>query len=70
MDLKQYLETLTPDEREDYAKRCGTTTAYFAQLTGGHRRPSPDLAKLLHVESRKVVKLSKLRPDIWGKQVA
>lgn len=67
MDLKSYVETLEPPEREEYAKRAGTTVAYLYQLTGGHRAPSPQLAKRLHVESGSKVRLSKLRPDIWAR---
>lgn len=66
MDLKQYLDTLQPDQREAYARRAGTTYAYLIQLAGGHRAASPKLAKALHAESRKKIPLSKLRPDIWS----
>lgn len=67
MDLKQYVDSLEPPDREEYAKRAGTTVAYLYQLTGGHRAPSPGLAKRLHAESGSKVKLSKLRPDIWAR---
>lgn len=67
MDLKQYLDTLSVVEREDFAKRCGTTVAYLAQLTGGHRLPSPKLARKFVVESGKTISLAKLRPDIWSR---
>jgi predicted transcriptional regulator len=67
MDLKQFLDTLAPAEREDYAKRAGTTVAYLAQLTGGHRSPSPSLSKRLVAASNNKIKLAKLRPDIWSK---
>ena len=65
MELKEYFYTLTPDEREGYATRSGTTVDYLIQLIGGHRRASPALAKTLSQESGEQVPLSKLRPDIW-----
>lgn len=67
MDLKQYVDSLDPDARDAYARRAGTTLAYLYQLTGGHRAPSPQLAKRLHAESGNRVKLAKLRPDIWAR---
>ena len=65
MELKEYFYTLTPDEREGYATRSGTTVAYLIQLIGGHRRASPELAKALSKESDEQVPLFKIRPDIW-----
>ena len=67
MDLKTFVDSLDPAARDDYARRAGTTVAYLYQLTGGHRAPSPALAKRLHVESGQKVKLAKLRPDIWAR---
>lgn len=67
MDLKTYVNSLDPSAREEYARRAQTTVAYLYQLTGGHRAPSPGLAKRLHIESGRKVHLAKLRPDIWAR---
>lgn len=66
MELKQYLDELEPQQREAFAKRAGTNTAYLIQLAGKHRAPSPKLAKALVAASRNKLSLSALRPDIWS----
>ena len=65
MELRDYFYGLESDDREDYAKRSGTTVAYLIQLIGGHRRPGTELAKALSRESGNEVTLPELRPDVW-----
>lgn len=66
MDLITYWDGLTPDKKESYATDCGVTYNYLSQVANGHKKPSTDLAKLLHAKSKKkVVALNKLRPDVW-----
>jgi len=65
-ELKQFLDELTPSELDEYAKACGTSAAYLAQLKGGHRRASTKLARKLVDESRGRLRLASVRPDVWG----
>jgi len=65
MDLRDYLRTLEPEQRDRYAEACKTSFAYLQQIAGGHSTPSPKLAKRLSANSGGQVALSKLRPDIW-----
>jgi hypothetical protein len=66
MKLRDYIKKLTPEQRDDYAKRCGTTDAYLFQLAGDHRQPSGQLARRLAEESGFAVLPQELRPDIFG----
>jgi DNA-binding transcriptional regulator YdaS (Cro superfamily) len=66
MKLREYLKTLTPEQRMDYATRCGTTDAYLFQLAGEHRQPSAQLSRKLAEESGFSVLPQDLRPDIFG----
>jgi len=47
MKFRNYYLGLTPEEREDYAARCGTTTNYMSQLTNRTPFKIP-LAELMH----------------------
>ena len=66
MDLKTYWDELDADGRRRWAKRAKTNIAYLSQIVYGHRRASPEMAKLLHKASDSAVPLEKLRPDIWA----
>jgi DNA-binding transcriptional regulator YdaS (Cro superfamily) len=70
MNIKDYLNTLTPDEREAFAVRAGTTDAYLQQLKGGHSKPSTKLCHKLVAASNGALTLEELRPDVWVQQVA
>ncbi len=65
-ELKQFLDGLTPEQLEEYAKECETTPAYLQQLKGGHRRASAKLARRMVEKSRGALRLPAVRPDIWG----
>lgn len=74
MNLKTWLKHTSRRERERVAQHAGTTLAYLDQLAGGHRNPSPALARRLEQASRLhtpeyVLRREHLRPDIW-EQVA
>lgn len=47
MKLREYYLGLTPEQREAYAKRAGTTIGYLPQLMTWHRFPKPNLMKAL-----------------------
>lgn len=72
MKLKDYLDTLTPEERKAFAAQCDTKIGYLSQLTcrvadGAHQRlPSPKKCRLFVAASNGKLRLEDLRPDIWG----
>ena len=66
MALKQYLKTLTSDERATLASEAGTSVGYLDQLKGDHRKPGPALARRLVAASRGELTLADVRPDLWG----
>lgn len=67
MDLRTFLDAMPRPERRSFAKRCGTTLNYLAQLQYGIKRPGPLMARTLHEASGRKVPLESMRPDIWGK---
>jgi DNA-binding transcriptional regulator YdaS (Cro superfamily) len=64
-ELKAFLDGLSPDELDRFAKRSGTTSAYLAQIKGGHRRASTRLAQRLVSASTGRLRLHAVRPDVW-----
>jgi hypothetical protein len=65
MDIKTYLKSSTPEERQALADKVGAKISYFSQLSGGHRKPSSKLCKAL-VKHEPRLTLADLRPDIWS----
>jgi len=65
MKLKAFLQGLTADEKREFARRCGTTYLYLKQLSGGHARPGPALARMMVKHSEGALSLTDLRPDVW-----
>lgn len=47
MNLREYYLGLSPEQREEYAKRAGTTVGYLPQLMNWHRFPKPRLMQAL-----------------------
>lgn len=70
MNIKDFLNNLTPVAVAEFAARAETTVGHLAQLKGGHRKPSPEFAKRLVAASFGVLTLAELRPDVWGQLVA
>jgi DNA-binding transcriptional regulator YdaS (Cro superfamily) len=66
MDMRTYLNSLTPQDRETFAGKCETTVDYFWQIAGKHRNAGPALAKRINKHSGGAVTLQELRPDIYG----
>ena len=65
MELKKYYLGLEMPARRQFCVVAKTTDGYMVQLINGHRRPSPELARLLSVASGGNVTLADLRPDLW-----
>lgn len=56
MNLRQYIESLSSKELEDYAKRCGTTSAYlFVKVKYARCQPRKALRDALSRESNGIV---------------
>ena len=71
MDVKQWLNQASQDEREAVAVKAGTTVAYLWQLAGDHRKPSPLLARRLEeaceqITPGRVMSKRYTRPDVFG----
>lgn len=65
MDIKTYLRSTNPDERNRVAREAGTTVAYLYQIAGGHRTPGPKMALAIERATSGQVTRSELRPDLW-----
>lgn len=64
MDLKGYIKTLSKDEFEDFAKRCGTSVGQLKQIAGSFRPCRESLAINIERESGRKVLCESLRPDV------
>lgn len=64
MDMKTFLQSSTPEERQKLADAVKSSVPYFYLIAGDHRRPSPKFAKEL-VKAEPRLTLAELRPDIW-----
>lgn len=51
MDLKTYMSPLTPEQREQFAHRCGTTRGHLQNVMYGIRTCAPELAAAIERES-------------------
>lgn len=67
MDLKQYIAPMSLEQRQAFAKRCGTSAGYLIQLAGRHRKPSPTLAVTIERETKGAISCEELLPDMdWA----
>jgi len=64
--LRQYLLTLPPQQRADYARRAGTTLNYLNKAISVGHRFGGVLARRLDEASGGIVSRHELRPDIFG----
>lgn len=64
MTLGEYLKTLSIDERAAFAKRCGTSPDYLAQIGYDIRKPKVELAIAIDRESSGAVSCESLLPDV------
>lgn len=65
MDLKTYLGSLKPDERDPFAVSCGTTPGHMRNVMYRQKSCAPDLAVCIERESKGAVTRRDLRPDDW-----
>jgi DNA-binding transcriptional regulator YdaS (Cro superfamily) len=67
MKLKTYLDKLSTAEREDFAKRCGTSFKHIQNIGYGYKTAGEDLAINIDRESGGKVRCETLRPDVdWA----
>lgn len=64
MKLLGYINTLSVDEQNDFAARCGTTIGYMRLIAYGVRKCREALAINIDRESGGAVKMRSLRPDV------
>jgi DNA-binding transcriptional regulator YdaS (Cro superfamily) len=65
--LADYLQSLSTEQRSDFAQRCLTSPDYLAQLAAGIRKPKVDLAIRISKESGGQVTCEELLPDVdWA----
>jgi len=64
--LRQYLTTLTPPQRAEYARRAGTTLRYLTKALSAGDRFGGVVSRRLDEASGGAVSKHELRPDIFG----
>lgn len=64
MDLKTFLETMSTDERDEFAERCGSTGGHLRNVSYGYRSCAEGLAIAIERESKGKVRCETLRPDV------
>lgn len=67
MDLKTYLSTLTKEERTRFIRLADIKPSYLPQLSGGHSKPSLELAIRMQEASGGAVTVRELLPDRYEK---
>lgn len=65
MELKTFLSELDPEDREPFAKRCGTSIGHLQNVKYGTKTCATDLAVSIERESGGRVRRWDLRPDDW-----
>ncbi len=66
MDLKTYLKSLADEQqRENFARRCGTSFGHLRNIGYGYKPCATDLAVRIERESRSAVTRRDLRSD-WA----
>ena len=67
MKLHDYLKSLNPEQRAQFARRCETSVEYLFQLGRGVRSTKIGLAVAIERESGRKVTCEELLPDVdWA----
>lgn len=66
MTLRDFMKTLTREQKEAFAMRCKTKLSYLQQIAGGHRKASGPLARRMIIESGFMISPQSIRDDIFG----
>lgn len=67
--LRHYLNSLTPDQQDAYAKAAGTTVGYLRKALSTKPQLDGALCRKLDELSNGLVPRASLRPDIWPEDV-
>ena len=70
MNIKKYMDSLNPAEKQQFAKDCGTSVAYLSQLAHGHRKAGARAIAAIEAASGSVVTHQDLRPDLYPQTAA
>lgn len=65
MNLKSFLQNLSGDERDGFARQCGTTRGHLQNVMYGQKACAPELATQIEIHADKAVRRWDLRPDDW-----
>lgn len=65
MRLRDFLSSMTRDERERFASKCETSLGHLQNVMYGIKTCATDLAVSIERESRKKVTRPELRPEDW-----
>jgi DNA-binding transcriptional regulator YdaS (Cro superfamily) len=65
MDLKSYITGKSGPDRDDFAKRCGTSRGVLQNIMYGFRTCNPELAVVIDRVSDGAVRRWDLRPEDW-----
>ena len=65
MDMKTYLSGLSVSERDDFARRCETSSAHLRNIGYGQKTCGEKLAVLAERESGGAITRRDLRPGDW-----
>lgn len=65
MKLSEFIRNMKYQERLDFAKRIGKSLVYLSQVSGGHRKPSAQMARKISEESGWQVMPSDLLPEVF-----
>ena len=65
--LRSYINSLSAEARDDFARRCGTSIGYMRKAISVDQKFGAELCVLIERESRRAVHCEDLRPDVdWG----
>ena len=65
MDLKSYLNSLSPQAQEEFCSRVGTTIGYLRKALSKRQRIGPEIAVAIEQQSHKSVTRQELLPTSW-----
>lgn len=65
--LRAYLKTLTPDQQEAFAVRCGTTIGYLRKAMSKRQELGTEIVIAIERESGGQVRCEDMRPNVdWA----
>lgn len=62
MNIRDYLKTMSREERVKFAQRCGTSLGHLQNVAYGYKPCQPELAMAIEEESGQAVKVETIAP--------